>query len=128
MDAVLIIGEHGNYATKKDRFCTRATSSSNSASSSKGRPRSAGLQRQETSPTASEKAKAMVDAFAAAALPDAGRIVDPGDLAASGHRPAAWRKIEEALMVGVGGSDPMDFHALEGLQCHGSGGAAVRPA
>ena len=41
--------------------------------------------------------------------------------------PVTWRlptidlplgcKIEEALMVGVGGSDPMDFHALEGMQC-----------
>ncbi len=41
--------------------------------------------------------------------------------------PVTWRlpaidlpagcDIDEALMVGVGGSDPMDFHALEGLQC-----------
>ena len=26
-------------------------------------------------------------------------------------------EIEEALMVGVGGSDPMDYHALEAMQC-----------
>ena len=25
--------------------------------------------------------------------------------------------IREALMVGVGGSDAMDYHALEGMQC-----------
>jgi hypothetical protein len=41
--------------------------------------------------------------------------------------PVTWRlpaieiphgaHIDEALMVGVGGSDAMDFHALEGLQC-----------
>src|SRR5499427_9764844 len=41
--------------------------------------------------------------------------------------PVTWRlpsielplgcEIEAALMVGVGGSDAMDFHALEGLQC-----------
>src|SRR6185369_13462396 len=41
--------------------------------------------------------------------------------------PVTWRlpsidlpmgcEIEDALMIGVGGSDPMDFHALEGLQC-----------
>ena len=41
--------------------------------------------------------------------------------------PVTWRlpsielplgcEIEEALMVGVGGSDPMDYHALEGMQC-----------
>ncbi len=41
--------------------------------------------------------------------------------------PVTWRlppvevplgeRIEEALMVGVGGSDPMDYHALEAMQC-----------
>lgn len=41
--------------------------------------------------------------------------------------PVTWRlpdvdlplgaEIEGALMVGVGGSDPMDYHALEALQC-----------
>src|SRR5271157_4953300 len=41
--------------------------------------------------------------------------------------PVTWRlppvelppgcEIEQALMVGVGGSDPMDFHALEAMQC-----------
>src|SRR6202044_3674290 len=41
--------------------------------------------------------------------------------------PVTWRlpelelplgcEIEDALMVGCGGSDPMDFHALEAMQC-----------
>ena len=41
--------------------------------------------------------------------------------------PVTWRlpelelplgcTVEDALMVGEGGSDPMDFHALEALQC-----------
>jgi len=41
--------------------------------------------------------------------------------------PVTWRlppvevpygaKLDEALMVGVGGSDPMDYHALEAMQC-----------
>ena len=41
--------------------------------------------------------------------------------------PVTWRlpdvdvplgaEVEDALMVGVGGSDPMDYHALEALQC-----------
>lgn len=41
--------------------------------------------------------------------------------------PVTWRlpdvdmpldaEIEDALMVGVGGSDPMDYHALEAMQC-----------
>ena len=59
-------------------------------------------------------------------------------MVADGHRlgfpilagsslPVTWRlpdvelplgcQIEEALMVGVGGSDPMDYHALEAMQC-----------
>jgi len=60
------------------------------------------------------------------------------EMVADGHRlafpviagsslPVTWRlpdielplecDIEEALMVGVGGSDPMDYHALEAMQC-----------
>ena len=41
--------------------------------------------------------------------------------------PVTWRlppvevpygaRIDEALMIGVGGSDPMDYHALEAMQC-----------
>jgi hypothetical protein len=41
--------------------------------------------------------------------------------------PVTWRlppvevpygaRVEEALMIGVGGSDPMDYHALEAMQC-----------
>jgi hypothetical protein len=56
---------------------------------------------------------------------DARRLRFP--LLAGSSVPVTWRlpaidlplgcQIEEALMVGEGGSDPMDFHALEGLQC-----------
>ena len=48
-------------------------------------------------------------------------------LLAGSSLPVTWRlpsielpldsPIEEALMVGVGGSDPMDYHALEAMQC-----------
>ena len=39
-------------------------------------------------------------------------------MAIAGCRVCRWSaKIEEALMVGVGGSDPMDYHALEAMQC-----------
>ena len=64
-----------------------------------------------------EKARAMVDA--------ARRLRFP--MLAGSSLPVTWRlpaidlplgcQIEEALMVGEGGSDSMDFHALEGLQC-----------
>src|SRR4051794_7022736 len=64
-----------------------------------------------------EKAKAMVDASRRLRFP----------MLAGSSLPVTWRlpafdlplgcHIDEALMVGVGGSDPMDFHALEALQC-----------
>ena len=63
------------------------------------------------------KAREMVD--------DAHRLGFP--LLAGSSLPVTWRlpdlelpidaEIDEALMVGVGGSDAMDFHALEALQC-----------
>jgi len=64
-----------------------------------------------------EKAKAMVDASRRLKFP----------MLAGSSVPVTWRlpelelplncEIDSALMVGVGGSDPMDYHALEGLQC-----------
>ena len=38
-------------------------------------------------------------------------------MAAAGIELPLGCEIEDALMVGDGGSDPMDFHALEGMQC-----------
>jgi hypothetical protein len=56
---------------------------------------------------------------------DAHRLDFP--LLAGSSLPVTWRlpdvelplgcRIEDALMVGVGGSDPMDYHALEAMQC-----------
>ncbi|MEZ4729036.1 MAG: hypothetical protein R3E79_18025 [Caldilineaceae bacterium] len=64
-----------------------------------------------------EKAQEMVD--------DAHRLGFP--FLAGSSLPVTWRLpdvelplgcvVEDALMVGVGGSDPMDYHALEALQC-----------
>ena len=64
-----------------------------------------------------EKAKWMVDQSKRLRFP----------LLAGSSLPVTWRlpelelprgcKIEDALMVGNGGSDPMDYHALEALQC-----------
>jgi hypothetical protein len=63
------------------------------------------------------KAKVMVDSARRLGFP----------FLAGSSLPVTWRlppvdiplgsEIEAALMVGVGGSDPMDFHALEALQC-----------
>ncbi len=64
-----------------------------------------------------EKAKWMVDQSKRLGFP----------MLAGSSLPVTWRlpdlelplgcEIEEALMVGVGGSDPMDYHALEAMQC-----------
>ncbi|MFZ1757418.1 MAG: hypothetical protein WBO46_13950 [Caldilineaceae bacterium] len=69
---------------------------------------------------------------------DAHRLGFP--LLAGSSLPVTWRlpdvelplgcTIDEALMVGVGGSDPMDYHALEAMQCmverRGGGESGVR--
>ena len=64
-----------------------------------------------------EKAKWMVDASKRLRFP----------MLAGSSLPVTWRlpdlelplgcQIEDALMVGEGGSDPMDYHALEAMQC-----------
>lgn len=64
-----------------------------------------------------EKAREMVE--------DAERLGFP--LLAGSSLPVTWRlpdvalpidsEVEEAVMIGVGGSDPMDYHALEAMQC-----------
>jgi hypothetical protein len=64
-----------------------------------------------------DKAKEMVE--------DSKRLGFP--MLAGSSLPVTWRlpnielplgcEIEDALMVGVGGSDPMDYHALEAMQC-----------
>lgn len=64
-----------------------------------------------------EKAKKMVA--------DSKRLKFP--FLAGSSLPVTWRvpptevpygaRVREALMVGVGGSDPMDYHALEAMQC-----------
>ena len=63
-----------------------------------------------------EKAKMMVETSRRMCF-RCWRIVAAGDLAAAGAGLPLGCEIEEALMVGEGGSDAMDFHALEGLQC-----------
>ena len=64
-----------------------------------------------------EKAKWMVDSSKRLKFP----------VLAGSSLPVTWRlpalelplncEIQEALQVGVGGSDPMDYHALEAMQC-----------
>jgi hypothetical protein len=119
VDAVLIIGEHGNYPRNEKgqilypRFeffegCRKVFEEDG---------RAVPVYCDKHLSYSFEKAKAMVDASRRLRFP----------MLAGSSIPVTWRlpavelpldcEIESALMVGVGGSDPMDFHALEGLQC-----------
>src|ERR1051325_1415394 len=119
VDAVLIIGEHGNYPRNEKgqvlypRYeffeqCVKVFEQSG---------RAVPVYNDKHLSYSFEKAKKMVDASRRLRFP----------MLAGSSLPVTWRlpsielplecNIEEALMVGEGGSDAMDFHALEGLQC-----------
>jgi hypothetical protein len=119
VDAVLIIGEHGEYARNEKgqvlypryeffKACVEVFAADG---------RSVPVYNDKHLSYSFAKAKAMVD--------DAQRLGFP--LLAGSSLPVTWRlpdvelpldcEIEAALMVGVGGSDPMDYHALEAMQC-----------
>ncbi len=119
VDAVLIIAEHGDYDTNElgqilyprhDWFkqCVEVFEAAG-----RGVP----VYNDKHLSYSFAKAREMVD--------DAGRLDFP--LLAGSALPVTWRlpqlelehgcQIEEALMIGVGGSDPMDYHALEAMQC-----------
>jgi hypothetical protein len=118
-DAVLIVGEHGNYPrnekgqTLYPRYeffeqCLKVFNASG---------RSVPVYNDKHLSYSFEKAQAMVAASKRMGFPMLG----------GSSLPVTWRlpdiempigaEIEDAVMVGVGGSDAMDFHALEGMQC-----------
>ena len=119
VDAVLLIGEHGEYPTNEKsqvlypryeffKACVKVFEEDG---------RAVPIFNDKHLSYSFEKAKEMVDD---------GHRLGFGVLAGS-SLPVTWRlpdvdvplacEIEEALMVGVGGSDPMDYHALEAMQC-----------
>jgi len=119
VDAVLIIGEHGNYP-RNDlgqvlypryeffRQCVEVFEKDG---------RAVPVYNDKHLSYSFEKAKWMVD--------QSRRLKFP--MLAGSSLPVTWRlpqielppgcQIEDALMVGVGGSDAMDYHALEAMQC-----------
>ena len=119
VDAVLIIGEHGNYPRndKGQILYPRYEFFEQCVKVFEQDGRAVPVYNDKHLSYSFEKAKAMVDASHRLRFP----------MLAGSSIPVTWRlpsidlplgaRIEEALMVGVGGSDPMDFHALEGLQC-----------
>ncbi len=119
VDAVLIIGEHGNYP-KNDLgqvLYPRHEFFKECVDVFVKDGRSVPVYNDKHLSYSFEKAKWMVDQSKKMGF----------SMLAGSSLPVTWRlpdlelplgcEIEEALMVGVGGSDPMDYHALEAMQC-----------
>jgi hypothetical protein len=119
VDAVLVIGEHGTYGRNEKgqvlypryefvKQCVEVFERDGAA---------APIFNDKHLSYSFEKARWMVDASKRLKFP----------MLAGSSLPVTWRlpdielplgcEIESALMVGVGGSDVMDYHALEALQC-----------
>jgi hypothetical protein len=119
VDAVLIIGEHGEYPINEigQKLYPRHEFFKQCVDVFEADGRSVPIYNDKHLSYNFEKAREMVD--------DGHRLGFP--LLAGSSLPVTWRlpdlelpldcEIEEALMIGVGGSDPMDYHSLEGMQC-----------
>ena len=119
VDAVLIIGEHGEYPRndKGQVLYPRYEFFEQCAKVFEQDGRSVPVYNDKHLSYSFEKAKTMVDTSRRLRFPMLG----------GSSLPVTWRlpelelplgcSIEDALMIGEGGSDPMDFHALEALQC-----------
>ena len=119
VDAVLIIGEHGEYPINEigQKLYPRHEFFKQCVEVFEADGRSVPIYNDKHLSYSFEKAREMVE--------EAHRLQFP--LLAGSSLPVSWRlpdlelplgcEIEEALMIGVGGSDPMDYHALEGMQC-----------
>ena len=119
VDAVLIIGEHGNYPRNDlgQVLYPRHEFFKQCVEVFEKDGRSVPVYNDKHLSYSFEKAKWMVD--------QSKRLKFP--MLAGSSLPVTWRlpdvelpldcEIEDALMVGVGGSDPMDYHALEAMQC-----------
>jgi len=119
VDAVVIIGEHGEYPKneKGQTLYPRYEFFEQVAKVFEAEGRSVPVYNDKHLSYSFEKARAMRDT--------ARRLKFP--MLAGSSLPVTWRlpelelplgcEIGDALMVGSGGSDAMDFHGLEALQC-----------
>ncbi len=119
VDAVLIIGEHGDYPVNElgQVLYPRYEFFKECVQVFEEDGRAVPIFNDKHLSYSFVKAKEMVE--------DARRLNFP--LLAGSSLPVTWRlpdielplecALEDALMVGVGGSDAMDFHALEAMQC-----------
>ena len=118
-DAVLIVAEHGDYPSnaKGQKLYPRYEFFEQCVKVFRASGRAVPVYNDKHLSYSFEKANAMVKASHELGFPMLG----------GSSLPVTWRlpaidmpygaHIAEALMVGEGGSDAMDFHALEGLQC-----------
>jgi hypothetical protein len=119
VDAVLIIGEHGDYPRneKGQILYPRFEFFSQCAKVFEQDGRAVPVYNDKHLSYSFEKARKMVDTAHSMRFP----------MLAGSSLPVTWRlpelelplncEIADALMVGCGGSDPMDYHALEAMQC-----------
>lgn len=119
VDAVLIIAEHGDYPRNElgQVLYPRHEFFKQCVEVFEKDGRAVPVYNDKHLSYSFEKARWMVD--------QSQRLKFP--MLAGSSLPVTWRlpdvevplgaKVEEALMVGVGGSDPMDYHALEAMQC-----------
>jgi hypothetical protein len=119
VDAVLIVGEHGNYPhnAKGQILYPRYEFFKQCVDVFEHDGRSVPVYNDKHLSYSFRKAQEMVA--------DSKRLGFP--MLAGSSLPVTWRlpelelpldcQIDEALMVGCGSSDPMDYHALEAMQC-----------
>jgi hypothetical protein len=119
VDGIVIIGEHGDYPrnNKGQILYPRYEFFQQCVKVFEQDHRSVPIYNDKHLSYSWEKARKMVE--------DSKRLKFP--FLAGSSLPVTWRlppveipygaKLDEALMVGVGGSDPMDYHALEAMQC-----------
>lgn len=119
VDGVVIIGEHGNYPhnAKGQILYPRFEFFQEVIRVFESDKQSVPVFNDKHLSYSWEKAKRMVE--------DSRRLQFP--FLAGSSLPVTWRlpaveipygaELDEALMVGVGGSDAMDYHALEAMQC-----------
>lgn len=119
VDGVVIIGEHGSYPKneKGQILYPRFEFFQEMVRVFEQDRRSVPVYNDKHLSYSWQKARQMVEASKRLKFP----------FLAGSSLPVTWRlppvevpygaKLDDALMVGVGGSDPMDYHALEAMQC-----------
>ena len=119
VDGILIIGEHGEYPTneKGQKLYPRYEFFKACVDVFEADGRSVPIYNDKHLSYSFQKAREMLN--------DARRLDFP--VLAGSSLPVTWRnpdlelpldcEIEEALIIGCGGSDPMDYHTLEAMQC-----------